>query len=80
MTNIRSAEAERLFEGVYRDANIAVANELAKICDRLGIDFWEVQTAANSQPFCHIHDPGIGVGGACIPVYPQFVLEVCTES
>ena len=46
MTNIRSAEAEKLFEGVYRDANIAVANELAKICDRLGIDFWEVQTAA----------------------------------
>ena len=45
MTNIRSAEAESYFEGVYRDANIAVANELAKICDRLGIDFWEVQTA-----------------------------------
>lgn len=79
MTNIRSAEAEKLFEGVYRDANIAVANELAKICDRLGIDFWEVQTAANSQPFCHIHDPGIGVGGACIPVYPQFVLEAAQK-
>ena len=79
MTNIRTAEAEKLFEGVYRDANIALANELAKICDRLGIDFWEVQTAANSQPFCHIHDPGIGVGGACIPVYPQFVLEAAKK-
>jgi nucleotide sugar dehydrogenase len=79
MTNIRTAEAEKLFEGVYRDANIALANELAKICDRLGIDFWEVQTGANSQPFCHIHDPGIGVGGACIPVYPQFVLEAAKK-
>jgi len=79
MTNIRTAEAEKLFEGVYRDANIALANELAKICDRLGIDFWEVQTAANSQPFCHIHDPGMGVGGACIPVYPQFVLEAAKK-
>ena len=79
MTNIRTAEAEKLFEGVYRDANIALANELVKICDRLGIDFWEVQTAANSQPFCHIHDPGMGVGGACIPVYPQFVLEAAKK-
>jgi nucleotide sugar dehydrogenase len=80
MSNIRTAEAEKLFEGVYRDVNIAVANELAIICDSLGIDFREVQSAANSQPFCHIHDAGIGVGGACIPVYPQFVLEAARKA
>ena len=75
MSNIRSAETEKLFEGVYRDVNIALANELAIFSERLGINFWEVRNAANSQPFCHIHKPGIGVGGACIPVYPQFILK-----
>ena len=79
MSNIKTAEAEKLFEGVYRDVNIAIANELAKICDGLGIDFWEVKTAANSQPFCHIHDAGIGVGGACIPIYPQLVSEAAEK-
>ena len=75
MSNIKAAEAEKLFEGVYRDVNIALANELAIFSERLGINFWEVRNAANSQPFCHIHKPGIGVGGACIPVYPQFILK-----
>ena len=75
MSNIKSAETEKLFEGVYRDVNIALANELAIFSERLGINFWEVRNAANSQPFCHIHKPGIGVGGACIPVYPQFILK-----
>jgi len=75
MSNIKSAETEKLFEGVYRDVNIALANELAIFSERLGINFWEVRNAANSQPFCHIHKPGIGVGGACIPVYPEFILK-----
>jgi nucleotide sugar dehydrogenase len=75
MSNIKSAETEKLFEGVYRDVNIALANELAIFSERLGINFWEVRNAANSQPFCNIHKPGIGVGGACIPVYPQFILK-----
>ncbi len=75
MSNIKAAEAEKLFEGVYRDVNIALANELAIFSEHLGINFWEVRYAANSQPFCHIHKPGIGVGGACIPVYPQFILK-----
>ncbi|NOJ30408.1 MAG: nucleotide sugar dehydrogenase [Nitrososphaeraceae archaeon] len=75
MTKIKTAEAEKLFEGVYRDVNIALANELAKYSEKLGIDFWEIRNAANSQPFCHIHQPGIGVGGACIPVYPQFIIN-----
>ncbi|MDQ3867961.1 MAG: hypothetical protein M3250_00205, partial [Thermoproteota archaeon] len=60
---------------VYRDVNIALANELAKFCEKVGVDFWEARDAANSQPFCHIHKPGVGVGGACIPVYPQFILH-----
>jgi nucleotide sugar dehydrogenase len=77
---IKTAEAEKLFEGVYRDVNIALANELAKLSDKLNIDFWEAKKAANSQNFCHIHDPGIGVGGACIPIYPQFILDVATRN
>lgn len=75
MSNIKSAETEKLFEGVYRDVNIALANELAIYSENLGIDFWEVRAAANSQPYCHIHRPGVGVGGACIPVYPQFIIN-----
>jgi nucleotide sugar dehydrogenase len=75
MSNIKSAETEKLFEGVYRDVNIALSNELAIFSERLGINFWEVRNAANSQPFSNIHKPGIGVGGACIPVYPQFILK-----
>jgi nucleotide sugar dehydrogenase len=75
MSSIKSAETEKLFEGVYRDVNIALSNELAIFSERLGINFWEVREAANSQPFCNIHRPGIGVGGACIPVYPQFILK-----
>src|ERR687890_1290702 len=75
MSSIRTAETEKLLEGVYRDVNIALANELAKFCEKVGIDFWEARDAANSQPFCHIHKPGAGVGGACIPVYPQFILH-----
>ncbi|HEY7507990.1 MAG TPA: nucleotide sugar dehydrogenase [Nitrososphaera sp.] len=75
MGNMRTAEAEKLLEGVYRDVNIALANEMARFCEKVGVDFWQARAAANSQPFCHIHKPGVGVGGACIPVYPQFVLH-----
>lgn len=79
LDSIRTAEAEKLFEGVYRDVNIALANEMAKFCEAAGIDFWQARDAANSQPYCHIHKPGIGVGGACIPVYPQFILDVANK-
>src|ERR671914_609443 len=78
--NMRTAEAEKLLEGVYRDVNIALANEMAKFCEKAGVDFWEAREAANSQPFCHIHKPGPGVGGACIPVYPQFILHAANIS
>jgi len=75
MSSMRTAETEKLLEGVYRDVNIALANEMAKFCEKVGVNFWEARDAANSQPFCHIHKPGAGVGGACIPVYPQFILH-----
>ena len=75
MHNIRTAETEKLLEGVYRDVNIALANEMARFCEKVGVDFWEAREGANSQPFCYIHKPGVGVGGACIPVYPQFILD-----
>jgi nucleotide sugar dehydrogenase len=80
MGSIRTAETEKLLEGVYRDVNIALANEMARFCEKAGIDFWEAREAANSQPFCHIHKPGVGVGGACIPVYPQFILHTAKKS
>jgi UDP-N-acetyl-D-mannosaminuronic acid dehydrogenase len=70
-----TAECVKLFEGVYRDVNIALANELAKLTDELGIDVVEAIDAANTQPFCEIHTPGAGVGGHCIPYYPYFLTE-----
>ena len=75
MDTMRTAETEKLLEGVYRDVNIALANEMARLCQSLGVDFWQAREAANSQPYCHIHKPGAGVGGACIPIYPQFILH-----
>jgi nucleotide sugar dehydrogenase len=79
VSNIKTAETEKLLEGVYRDVNIALANELAKFCEKIGVNFWESRDAANSQPFCHLHSPGVGVGGACIPVYPQFILHAAKQ-
>ena len=75
MSSIANAEAEKLFEGVYRDVNIALANELADYSERIGVDFWEARKGANSQRFCNLHYPGTGVGGFCIPVYPRFIIE-----
>ncbi|ELZ98000.1 UDP-N-acetyl-D-mannosaminuronic acid dehydrogenase [Haloferax mucosum ATCC BAA-1512] len=68
-----TAEAVKLFEGVYRDVNIALANELARVRDDLGIDVTAAIEAANTQPYCNIHAPGPGVGGHCIPWYPYFI-------
>lgn len=75
LSSLATAEAEKLFEGVYRDVNIAVANELAIFCEHSNINYWEARKAANSQPYCHLHYPGTGVGGLCIPVYPKFIIE-----
>lgn len=68
-----AAEAVKLFEGVYRDINIALANELGIVCEEWGLDSSAVFEAANTQPYCDLHRAGCGVGGHCIPVYPRFV-------
>lgn len=72
----RAAEITKVFEGIYRDVNIALANEMAWISEKLGIDVYRVIQAANTQPFCNILQPGIGVGGHCLPVYPHFLTDV----
>lgn len=80
VSSATAAEAVKVFEGVYRDTNIALANELAKACEEWGLDSSEVFEAANTQPYCDIHTPGIGVGGHCIPVYPHFVMNRADET
>lgn len=75
----RTAEAVKVFEGIYRDVNIALANELAIYCEEAGIDILDVISAANTQPYCHLHRPGAGVGGHCIPVYPYFIMNEKTK-
>ena len=74
VSDARTAEAVKVFEGLYRDANIALANDLARLADDLSLDVREAIDAANTQPYCEIHTPGPGVGGHCIPYYPYFVL------
>jgi len=74
--DITTAEAVKVFEGLYRDVNIALANELARYTDEVGIDVNKGIELANTQPFCEIHAPGPGVGGHCIPYYPYFMLHM----
>ena len=74
MSSAEAAEFSKLADTTYRDVNIALANEFAAAADAHGIDVQEVIAAANSQPYSHIHQPGIGVGGHCIPVYPHLLL------
>lgn len=69
-----AAELAKLAETTYRDVNIGLANQFARFADQAGVDVKAVIDASNSQPFSHIHQPGIAVGGHCIPIYPQFYL------
>lgn len=73
MESAEAAELVKLAETTYRDVNIAFANELARYADSVNVDIYPVIAAANTQPFSHIHQPGVGVGGHCIPVYPYFL-------
>ena len=68
-----TAECVKVFEGLYRDVNIALANELAQVAEPLDVDVLRAIEVANTQPFCDIHTPGPGVGGHCIPYYPYFL-------
>jgi UDP-N-acetyl-D-mannosaminuronic acid dehydrogenase len=79
VSDVTTAECVKLFEGVYRDVNIALANELARFADDLGVDTLEAIAVANTQPYCNIHDPGAGVGGHCIPYYPHFLMQAVDE-
>lgn len=69
-----AAEMAKLAETTYRDVNIGLANQFAVFAESSGIDIYQVIEACNSQPFSHIHQPGISVGGHCIPVYPRLYL------
>jgi UDP-N-acetyl-D-glucosamine dehydrogenase len=74
------AETAKLHENTFRAVNIALANELALMCDKLGISVWEVIEAASSKPFAFIpHYPGPGLGGDCIPVVPHFLAARARE-
>jgi len=74
-----SAEMAKLAENSYRDVNIAFANELSIICDRLGLDVWEIIRMANHHPRVNILQPGPGVGGHCIAVDPWFLVGAAPE-
>ena len=69
-----ASEMAKLAETTYRDVNIGLANQFARYAATAGIDIYQVIEAANSQPYSHIHTPGIAVGGHCIPVYPRLYL------
>jgi UDP-N-acetyl-D-mannosaminuronic acid dehydrogenase len=66
-TDILTCETSKTIENAYRDANIAFSNEMALLCESLGVDIWEVQKLVNSRSERHMHLPGCGVGGHCLP-------------
>lgn len=75
MGSAEAAEMAKLAETTYRDVNIGLANQFALFADKAGVDVYKVIEACNSQPYSHIHRPGIAVGGHCIPVYPRLYLS-----
>ncbi|WP_306287924.1 UDP-N-acetyl-D-mannosamine dehydrogenase [Pseudoalteromonas sp. WY3] len=79
VTNARTAEMAKLTENSFRDVNIAFANELSVICDKLKINVWELIKLANRHPRVNILSPGPGVGGHCIAVDPWFIVASCPD-
>jgi len=79
ITDARTAEMAKLTENSFRDVNIAFANELSIVCDRLGINVWELIELANKHPRVNILQPGPGVGGHCIAVDPWFIVAAAPE-
>lgn len=75
ITDSTTAEMVKLMENTYRDINIAYANELARIAEKLNFNVWEAIDLANCHPRVNIHKPGPGVGGHCIAVDPYFIIE-----
>lgn len=79
VTDARTAEMSKLTENAFRDVNIAFANELSLICDKLNINVWELIKLANHHPRVNILQPGCGVGGHCIAVDPWFIVNKTPE-
>jgi UDP-N-acetyl-D-mannosaminuronic acid dehydrogenase len=79
ITNSRTAEMAKLTENSFRDVNIAFANELSVICQKLDINVWELIKLANRHPRVNILQPGAGVGGHCIAVDPWFIVDSCPD-
>lgn len=79
VTGVRTAEMCKLTENSFRDVNIAFANELSLVCDKLGINVWELIRLANRHPRVNILQPGPGVGGHCIAVDPWFIVSAAPE-
>ena len=74
LSSPEAAELSKLLENIFRSVNIALVNELAQLCDRLGIDIWEVIDAASTKPFGFMRfEPGPGMGGHCLPVDPFYL-------
>jgi len=76
LTDSTAAEMAKVAENTYRDVNIALANELALIAEEAGTNIHEVIKLANKHPRVNLHQPGIGVGGHCLPIDPWFLVEV----
>ncbi len=79
-TDARTAEMTKLTENAFRDVNIAFANEMSLICDRLSINVWELIRLANRHPRVNILNPGPGVGGHCIAVDPWFIVDSAPDA
>lgn len=79
LTDATTAEMVKLMENTYRDVNIALANELAQVAEKVGIDVWEAIELANRHPRVGLHKPGPGVGGHCIAVDPWFIAAAAPE-
>jgi UDP-N-acetyl-D-mannosaminuronic acid dehydrogenase len=77
--NLITAETVKLIENTYRDANIALSNEIAMICEELGVDAIEAIKVANYHPRVNLHIPGPGVGGHCLAIDPYFIVETAEE-
>jgi UDP-N-acetyl-D-mannosaminuronic acid dehydrogenase len=80
LTTATTAEMCKMMENTFRDVNIALANELAKLCENLGINAWEVINLCNKHPRVNLHLPGPGVGGHCLAVDPWFIIEKDPET
>ncbi len=79
VNDLITAEMVKLMENTYRDTNIALSNEFAKVCEKLGIDAIEAINAANHHPRVNIHIPGPGVGGHCLSIDPYFIVEMAEQ-